>query len=174
MGNLNQFYLMGRVASPPRASEDGSQVTLAVSPGTGHRAPRSAPPLTLIALGPQLEAAKALEKGQAVLLRGQLRQEESGLTARVQAIELLADGAPAGSSGPAKRRKRRRRKGSGEKREGDKSEGDKSESGGEGGEAPQPAPPAKDPKANLPPPKPVADVSPQSAPPPDASSDMPF
>ncbi|RMG08936.1 MAG: hypothetical protein D6731_20875, partial [Planctomycetota bacterium] len=121
MGNLNQFYLLGRVASPPTVvalEGERSVVNLAILPGTGPRAPRGpVHPLDLEAHGPQVEAARSLRVGQAVLLRGQLRQEERGggprLVARVQAIELVsADGGrgPVGRDGETSARRRRRRK----------------------------------------------------------------
>ena len=132
MGNLNQFYLMGRVARAPQEVEGG--VKLALNPGTGARAPRGAQPLDLFVAGPQVPAAKALSVGVPVLLRGQLRQEgdEGGsrLVARVQAIEVLAgeEGeAPRGGSGSSRPRKRRRRR---KPREGGKEGGEQAEGGG--------------------------------------------
>ena len=42
MGNLNQFYFLGRVARAPQVEqlEERPVVYLSVSPGTGARAPR--------------------------------------------------------------------------------------------------------------------------------------
>ncbi len=103
MGNLNQFYMMGRVVAPAVSLDPppgGAPARmLAIQPGTGPHPPRDAgPPLEFVAAGPQAEIAQALEPGQAVLLRGKLRQEvwgdgpETRLVAYVQAIELLAGG----------------------------------------------------------------------------------
>ena len=196
MGNLNQFYLLGRLVSAPVTLADpkGEAVVLLVQPGTGARAPRGAPPLRLLAGGPQLEPAKALVEGEAVLLRGQLRQEpsesEAGeLVAWVQAIEpVLGEGGSGGGGGGASgastrpRRKRRRRprkegESRGEprpRREGGSSEGGSSEGGSSAGDAPAPAPP-RDPAAGLPPHRPVAEA-PAAPPAPDPSyqKDMPF
>ncbi|MGE0707262.1 MAG: hypothetical protein AB7N76_16375 [Planctomycetota bacterium] len=182
---------MGRIAHAPEVQ--GEVVLLAVSPGTGHRAPRSAPPLRLLASGPQFEPAKALSEGQAVLLRGQLRQDDGGLSAHVQAIELLVGegghggGGAADASGertrPPRKRRRRRREPRGPREGGE--EGGAHEGGAhEGGEghsgegrssepverAPRPAAPP------LPPPKPIAVEAQRPAPPPDPSfkTDMPF
>ena len=177
MGNLNQFYLMGRVARALQEVEGG--VSLALNPGTGARAPRGAQPLDLFVAGPQVPAAKALTVGTPVLLRGQLRQEgdEAGsrLVARVQAIEILAgeDGeAPRGGGGGGSRpRKRRRRR---KPREGGKGEGEQGEGGGKEASASGDKP-TSNVEVSLPPAKPVVDpASPPPAPPPDTSTDMPF
>lgn len=187
MGNLNQFYFMGRVASAPEASEGeaGQVVRLAIQPGTGGRPPRSEP-LAFRAYGPQAEAAKALQVGQAVLLRGQLRQEASGLEARVQAIELLA-GEGRRSEGGERTRTRRRRRRRGKKGEGAEGadgsaegpEGQTSPAGdgaGDGEPASEAPPPPKKPEPKpLPPPTPIAQA-PVEPPPPDPTykTDMPF
>lgn len=107
MGNLNKFYLMGRVARAPEPvpGEGEARALIPVVPGTGFRAPRGRGPdaLMLLAAGPQVGTALALRPGQSVLLRGQLQQElrrnpdgseRSELVALVQAIDLIADGGP--------------------------------------------------------------------------------
>lgn len=200
MGNLNQFYVMGRLAARPRveSAEGEPRVLLSLLPGTGARAPRGVriDPLELLAVGPQAPVAEALQEGQAVLLRGQLRQEAGPegapgrLTARVQAIELLAEGglprprydrsergeeegAEPGASG---RRRRRRRRRPGGPRPGEGGGEGAGEGAAEAGEAAPPAegpPPA--PARPLPPPKPIAEAPPKPAPPdPTYKADMPF
>jgi hypothetical protein len=200
VGNLNQFYLMGRVANSPSpgTTPDGRPlVELSIMPGTGSRSPRGpVEPLILEAHGPQVDVAKGLNVGQCVLLRGQLRQEPRGgtaeepgparLVARVQAIELLAEGArrpprdrdgDSDADGPTRRRRRRRGRGRREGAADRGAEGQAAPAAGtepastEGGpaEAPPPAP-AKP----LPPPKPIAPQVEPSEPLPDSKSDMPF
>ncbi|MEZ6184938.1 MAG: hypothetical protein R3F62_08020 [Planctomycetota bacterium] len=180
MGNLNKFYLLGRVTKATEAEGTGDARVAKVwlAPGThgGGRRRGATLPLLLHAYGPQVEAALELRVGQGVLARGQLRQESRGdgdvLVAQIQALEPLAnarpprkprpEGAPAeegeGEEGRSAKRRRRRRRGP------RKPEG---EGGGEAAEAPQPPQPAK--PVVPPPPPPVA-------PPPDPSytSDIPF
>lgn len=144
VGNLNQFYLMGRVTGSPQITEAerGPVAEISVVPGSSGRGPRGGSPLRFQAAGPQLEPAKALKEGDAVLLRGQLRHEpvegseEGRLIAWVQAIEHLSGdgrsssgGGGGGESGSRPRRKRRRRGGR-------RSEGGEGGEGREGGEAP--------------------------------------
>ncbi len=198
MGNLNQFYVMGRLAARPRveSAEGEARVVLALLPGTGARAPRGVriDPLELLAVGPQAPVAEALQEGQAVLLRGQLRQEpgpDGGpgrLTARVQAIELLAEGglprprydrperaeqegAEPGASGRRRRRRRRRPGGPRPAGEGGEEGAATEEGAPPSAEEPPPAPPRP-----LPPPKPVAEAPPEPTLPPDPTykADMPF
>lgn len=191
MGNLNQFYLMGRVVGSPRIieAERGPIAEIALTPGSAGRG-RGGSPLRFQAAGPQFEPGKALKEGDAVLLRGQLRNEpvegsdEGRLIAWVQAIEHLAGssgggGGGGGESGSRPRRKRRRRgggrkEGGREKQggEGDSAQGDSAR----GGQPPQSDRAKADAATQqLPPPKPVAEA-PQSAPAPDPSysKDMPF
>jgi len=158
LGNLNKFYLMGRVARVPAAAAgaDGRQVvSLAVTPGTSGRPPRgSHEALVLEAIGAQANIALGLRVGQGVFLRGQLRQEPSpggsALVARVQAIELLAgrgrgprpegsgEGEAAGEGGPGESggrgRGRGRRRGRGRGR-GPRREDEGAPAGGEGAPA---------------------------------------
>jgi len=190
VGNLNQFYLMGRVVGSPRIieAERGPIAEIALTPGSAGRG-RGGSPLRFQAAGPQFEPGKALKEGDAVLLRGQLRNEpvegsdEGRLIAWVQAIEHLAGssggGGGGGESGSRPRRKRRRRgggrkEGGREKQggEGDSAQGDSAR----GGQPPQSDRAKADAATQqLPPPKPVAEA-PQSAPAPDPSysKDMPF
>jgi len=193
VGNLNQFYLMGRVVGAPRIvdAERGPIAEIALVPGSSGRGPRGGTPLRFQAAGPQFEPGKALSDGDAVLLRGQLRNEpvegseEGRLIAWVQAIEHLAGssggggggGGGGGESGSRPRRKRRRRGG------GRKSEGGGGREGGEGepqgeGESQRSERPKRerpDPTEQLPPPRPITEA-PQTAPAPDPSyqKDMPF
>lgn len=170
MGNLNKFYLMGRVARAPQPAGDGDArtVILAITPGTSTRNPRGGPAeaLQLEASGAQADGAEALKVGQGVFIRGQLRQEAGALVAKVQAIELLApprkprppregEAPPAAEGdGPgASKRRRRRGRGRGRGREG----------------KPKPA--------DLPPAEPVVQPPPEPVkPPPDPTleQDMPF
>lgn len=184
MGNLNQFYLMGRVVGSPRIveAERGPIAEIALVPGSSGRG-RGGAPLRFQAAGPQFEPGKALKEGDAVLLRGQLRNEpvegseEGRLIAWVQAIEHLAGssgfsgGGGGGESGSRPRRKRRRR--GGRKEGGGRPSGERGEKQGDSGAEPKGQ--RADPTQQLPPPKPIAEA-PQSAPAPDPSyqKDMPF
>ena len=142
MGNLNKFYLMGRVARAPEAipGEGEARALIPVVPGTGFRSPRGrgADALLLLAAGPQVGAALALRPGQSVLLRGQLQQEvqrnpdgseRSELVALVQAIDLIADG------GPRRPRPPREDRPEGEGLEGAEPQGEDGAAEGEGGAA---------------------------------------
>ena len=180
MGNLNQFYLMGRLAKAPEAGtvDERAIVNLTITPGTGQRSPRGpVESLQLEAHGPQVETAMTLRVGQGVLLRGQLRQELRGdaprLVARVQAIELIVGGggpprppradddagAEEGEGGlrasGRRPRRRRRRGGRGEGRPEAGGERGAREGASEGGDAAAEgaAPPPK--PEPLPPPRPL-------------------
>jgi hypothetical protein len=194
VGNLNQFYLMGRVVGSPRIveAERGPIAEIALAPGSSGRGPRGGSPLRFQAAGPQFEPGKALKDGDAVLLRGQLRNEpvegsdEGRLIAWVQAIEHLAGssgGGGGGESGSRPRRKRRRRGG---RKEGGSGHSDKQGGEDQAGESGQrdkqqserpksDKAKAADATQQLPPPKPIAEA-PQAAPAPDPSysKDMPF
>ena len=187
MGNLNQFYIMGRVTKAPEVgvgADSKPSVTIALQPGTGGRAPRGpSQPLLLEACGPQVDAAKALSVGQSVLLRGQLRQEErngaSLLVARVQAIELLAGSEGRAPRGDDTSGRRRRRRGRGRGRE-PRAEGETAAPAGdgppEGGAVTPPGPPPGPSAAStLPPPAPILpELAAPSPPPPESTPDMPF
>ncbi|MCA8925170.1 MAG: hypothetical protein KDD82_25390, partial [Planctomycetes bacterium] len=134
MGNLNKFYLLGRVAKAPEASGAGPNRVAKVwlSPGTagGNRRRGASLPMLLHAYGPQVEVALELRVGQGVLARGQLRQEPQGagdaLVAQVQAFELL-------SSRPRRVRPEGEGEGEGEGGEGgERSEGGAEEAGEDG------------------------------------------
>jgi len=176
VGNLNKFYLLGRVAKAPEASGAGDArvVKVWLSPGTaaGNRRRGGGLPLLLHAYGAQIEPALELKVGQGVLARGQLRQESQGegdaLIAQIQALELLTtrprrprpegeEGQGSADEGKSRRRRRRRR-------------GRKPE-GGEGAAAAEAKPAAPPPATPVVPPEP-----PPVAPPPDPSytSDIPF
>jgi single-stranded DNA-binding protein len=198
VGNLNKFYLMGRVARAPESTGEGQQrvVTLAITPGTAQRAPRGGPvePIVLEAGGPQTESAQQLRVGQGVFLRGQLRQETRGeslvLVARVQAIELLAeprrkprppregggevDATESGEGQTSGKRPRRRRRGRGRGRE--RGERPAGEGAPAEGAAPAAATPTPE-RPTLPPHQPVvqAPVEPVKPPAdPTLENDMPF